>query len=73
MALSIFTDGGSRENLGPSDSARVVYDQLGSSLFFIGFFIPRATNSEVKYLAIIGVLSDVFHFYLEPIIIYVDS
>jgi len=57
MILSIYTDGGSRGNPGPSGFGVVVYDESKKIISQISKFVGVKTNNEAEYLALVDALS----------------
>lgn len=56
MHLTIFCDGASRGNPGPSAYAFIVKGERGQTVFRKGVFLGKATNNEAEYQAVIGAL-----------------
>ncbi len=54
--LSIYTDGGSRSNPGPSACAFVATDANGRLIHQQGFYLGTATNNQAEYQAVIEAL-----------------
>jgi ribonuclease HI len=52
MKLSIYTDGGSRGNPGPSGFGVVIYDEHKKTVAEISKFVGTKTNNEAEYLAL---------------------
>jgi len=52
MILSIYTDGGSRGNPGPSGFGVAVYDDKKNVVAQISKFVGIKTNNEAEYLAL---------------------
>lgn len=52
MNLSIYTDGGSRGNPGPSGFGVVIYDENKKIVTEISRFVGIKTNNEAEYLAL---------------------
>lgn len=52
MQVSIYTDGGSRGNPGPSGFGVVIYDQNNQIVDQISKFVGTKTNNEAEYLAL---------------------
>lgn len=50
--VTLYADGGSRGNPGPSASGFVIYDDTGSILFRKGVYIGVTTNNQAEYLAL---------------------
>ena len=57
MKVSVFTDGGSRGNPGPSGFGVVIYDENKKVFAQISKFIGTATNNEAEYSALVEALS----------------
>jgi probable phosphoglycerate mutase len=57
MKISIYTDGGSRGNPGPSGFGVVVYDEDKNVIGEISKFIGTKTNNEAEYSALNEALS----------------
>lgn len=51
--LSIFTDGGSRGNPGPSASAYIIYNKFNEILESGGSYIGITTNNQAEYTAVL--------------------
>ena len=77
MKLSVYTDGGSRGNPGPSGFGIVVYDDNKNIITKISKYIGIRTNNEAEYSALISALSwlldnkDVYQ--ITDVIFYADS
>jgi ribonuclease HI len=56
-SLSIFTDGGARNNPGPAAIGVVVKNDQGETIFEMGKTIGFATNNEAEYEALIFALN----------------
>ena len=56
--LIIFTDGGSRENLGPSVAAWIIKTHLGDDFINANLFLLHATNNIIEYVVVIGSLTN---------------
>ena len=57
MKVSIYTDGGSRGNPGPSGFGVVIYDESKNVVDTISKFVGVKTNNEAEYLALNEALS----------------
>lgn len=57
MKVSIYTDGGSRGNPGPSGFGVAVYDDQGKIVDQLSKFIGIKTNNEAEYYALIEALT----------------
>jgi len=51
---TVFTDGASRGNPGPSSIGAVVYDSTGKEVHTVSRRLGRATNNEAEYQAVIA-------------------
>ncbi len=51
---TVFTDGASRGNPGPSSIGAVVYDSAGKEVHTVSRRLGRATNNEAEYQAVIA-------------------
>ena len=56
MQLSVYTDGGSRGNPGPSGFGVAIYDHQKNLIAQISKFIGIKTNNEAEYTALIDAL-----------------
>ena len=56
MKLTIFTDGGSRNNPGPSATGIVIKDEKGKTIANYGEYLGEQTNNYAEYMAIISAL-----------------
>ncbi len=56
-SISIFTDGGSRGNPGPSAVGVYAIDSSGNILFQLGKRLGRATNNIAEYTAVLEALT----------------
>ncbi len=54
MKLTIYTDGGSRGNPGPSATGIVIKNEKGITIAAYGEFLGRQTNNYAEYMAIIS-------------------
>lgn len=61
-AFTIYTDGGSRGNPGPSASAYVIYSRDGKIIESGGQYIGIATNNRAEYTAVLLALKAVANF-----------
>lgn len=58
-AFSVYIDGGSRGNPGPSTTAWIIHDSLGEIIISASLYVPSATNNQVEYITLVGALSDI--------------
>lgn len=56
MKLTLYTDGGSRNNPGPSATGVVIKDETGKILAAYGEYLGTQTNNYAEYSAIISAL-----------------
>lgn len=56
MKLTIYTDGGSRNNPGPSATGIVIKNEQGETLAAYGEYLGRQTNNFAEYSAVISAL-----------------
>ncbi len=54
MKLTIFTDGGARNNPGPAATGIVIKDEAGKILAHYGEYLGKQTNNFAEYSAIIS-------------------
>lgn len=54
MKLTIYTDGGSRNNPGPAATGVVIKDDKGNTLAAYGEYLGHQTNNYAEYMAIIS-------------------
>lgn len=56
MKLTLYTDGGSRNNPGPSATGVVIKDEKGKVLAAYGEYLGKQTNNYAEYSAMISAL-----------------
>lgn len=56
MKLTLYTDGGSRNNPGPSATGVVIKDETGKIVAAYGEYLGKQTNNYAEYSAIISAL-----------------
>jgi len=56
MKLTLYTDGGSRNNPGPSATGVVIKDETGKVLAAYGEYLGHQTNNYAEYSAMISAL-----------------
>ncbi len=75
---TVYTDGGSRGNPGPSASAYVLYDQKNNVVETGGEYIGITTNNQAEYTAVLLALKaatrhadrgDSLHFYIDSLLV----
>ena len=54
MKLTIYTDGGARNNPGPAALGVVIKDEKGNTLAAYGEYLGKQTNNYAEYMAIIS-------------------
>jgi len=54
MKLTIYTDGGSRNNPGPAATGVIIKDENGKTLAAYGEYLGEQTNNYAEYMAIIS-------------------
>ncbi len=72
-SITIFADGGSRGNPGPSGIGAVLYNDNGEVIKEISKYIGDATNNAAEYLAVIYALQEALHMKASAVNINVDS
>lgn len=77
MKITVYTDGGSRGNPGPSGFGVVIYDQDKNILTQISKYIGVKTNNEAEYMALIESLqwlkSHQHQYHITQVEFYSDS
>ena len=56
MKLTLYTDGGSRNNPGPAALGVVIKDEQGNRLASYGEYLGKQTNNYAEYMAMISAL-----------------
>lgn len=56
MKLTLYTDGGSRNNPGPAATGVVIKDEAGKTLAAYGEYLGHQTNNFAEYSAMISAL-----------------
>eukprot|EP01018_Ginkgo_biloba_P034923 Gb_27418 [translate_table: standard] len=72
-AFSIYINGGSRGNPGPSSTAWIICDSLGEIILSVSLYILPSTNNQAEYIALVGALLDISSLQLDHIVIFTDS
>ncbi|MFA6427012.1 MAG: ribonuclease HI family protein [Candidatus Magasanikbacteria bacterium] len=54
MKLTIYTDGGSRNNPGPAATGVVIKDEQGHAVASYGEYLGEQTNNYAEYMAVIS-------------------
>ncbi|OIO20101.1 MAG: ribonuclease H [Candidatus Magasanikbacteria bacterium CG_4_10_14_0_8_um_filter_32_14] len=73
MKLSIYTDGGSRGNPGPSATGIVIKNEEGQNVASYGEFLGVQTNNFAEYMAIISGLKKAKELGADEVDCIVDS
>ncbi|MFH1292219.1 MAG: ribonuclease HI family protein [bacterium] len=73
MKLNIYTDGGARNNPGPSAIGVVVKNQDGKTLDSYGKYIGEQTNNYAEYSALISGLEKAKQMSADEVACYLDS
>ncbi len=71
--ITIFTDGASRGNPGPSAAGAVILDSSGNTLKEISMFLGKMTNNQAEYQALILALKEAVSLRPERLVIRMDS
>ena len=70
---SLYTDGASRGNPGPSGAGVLLLDERGRPLLELNRFLGNATNNEAEYQALIAGLEAAERLELSQLRIFLDS
>jgi ribonuclease HI len=73
MQGSLYCDGASRGNPGPSGAGVVFFDKNGEQIFELSTFLDNATNNEAEYKALIRGLSAAADIGIKSVEIFLDS
>jgi ribonuclease HI len=73
MKGSLYCDGASRGNPGPSGAGVVIMDNKGEQIFELSRFLDSATNNEAEYKALIRGLSAAADVGIKQLEIFLDS
>lgn len=73
MKVTIFTDGGSRGNPGPSATGVVIKDEHGQVLAAYGEYLAKQTNNYAEYSAVISGLQKAYALGATEVIMLMDS
>ena len=73
MSGSLYCDGASRGNPGPSGAGAVFFDKNGEQVFEVSLFLDNATNNEAEYKALIRGLSAAVDIGIKDVQIFLDS
>ena len=73
MDYSIYTDGGSRGNPGPSGAGGIIINQEGFVIEEISEYLGRQTNNYAEYMALLLTLQRVVKLNIKSVKIFMDS
>ena len=73
MKLTIFSDGGSRNNPGPSATGVVIKDEAGKTIANYGEYLGKQTNNYAEYMATISGLKKALELGATEVECIVDS
>lgn len=73
MKLTIYTDGGSRNNPGPAATGVVIKDETGKTIKNYGEYLGEQTNNYAEYMAIISGLKKAKELGADEVECIVDS
>jgi len=73
MRGSLYCDGASRGNPGPSGAGVVILDENGEQIFELSRFLDNATNNVAEYQALIRGLSAAADLGINRVQVYLDS
>ncbi|MFZ2190279.1 MAG: reverse transcriptase-like protein [Candidatus Magasanikiibacteriota bacterium] len=73
MKLTIFTDGGSRNNPGPAATGIVIKDETGKTISNYGEYLGEQTNNYAEYSALISGLKKAKHLGATEVECFADS
>ena len=73
MKITIYTDGGSRNNPGPSAIGILIYDESGNEIMRHSDFLGTATNNIAEYCAVVAALEIAISLNAREINFYLDS
>jgi len=73
MSGSLYCDGASRGNPGPSGAGVVIFDKNGEEIFELSRFLDHGTNNEAEYKALIRGLSAAADIGIKGVQIFLDS
>ena len=73
MKLTIFSDGGSRNNPGPAATGVVIKDETGNTIANYGEYLGEQTNNYAEYMATISGLKKALELGADEVECIVDS
>lgn len=73
MKLFLYTDGGSRNNPGPSATGVVIKDEQGKVLAAYGEYLGKQTNNYAEYSAMISALKKALDLGATEVVCVADS
>lgn len=71
--ISLYTDGGSRNNPGPAAIGGVAFDEKGSEVFRFKKFLGTKTNNQAEYLALLEGLAEAKKIGVRHVNCFLDS
>ena len=73
MRVSLYCDGASRGNPGPSGAGVVLLDEKGEQIFELSRYLDKGTNNEAEYRALVRGLEAAADLDVKRIEIFLDS
>ena len=73
MSVSLYCDGASRGNPGPSGAGVVLLDEKGKQIFELSRYLDNGTNNEAEYRALVRGLEAAADLGVKRIEIFLDS
>jgi ribonuclease HI len=73
MVFTIFTDGGSRGNPGPSGAGGVIIDTSGETIAEISEFLGHQTNNYAEYMALLLTIKQSLTLNIKDVNVFMDS
>jgi ribonuclease HI len=73
MSVSLYCDGASRGNPGPSGAGVVLLDEKGEQIFALSRYLDNGTNNEAEYRALVRGLEAAVDLGVKRIEIFLDS
>ena len=73
MSVSLYCDGASRGNPGPSGAGVVLLDKKGEQIFELSRYLDKGTNNEAEYRALIRGLEAAADLGVKRVEIFLDS
>jgi len=73
MSVSLYCDGASRGNPGPSGAGAVLLDEKGEEIFELSRYLDNGTNNEAEYRALVRGLEAAADLGVKRLEIFLDS